>query len=151
VRVGVVLWQLDDGIACQIANTLLDLGYEVVSFLHNAKLPKDLDIVLVHGPLGSLVPIVNQLLILPPSQCPVFVLWMTEHLPDPSLPEWLRYPLSITRSRAERLAYNKSTEGEWKLNVRLRWITAKAHRFRYYGDLHWLNRQGIPFILAVGS
>lgn len=150
-RIGVVQWKLGDGIARQISNTLIDLGCDVVGFLYDAKLPKDLDIILAHGPLGSFVPLAKQLLFLPPSQRPVLVLWMTEHLPHPSLPEWLRRPISMVRSRVERLAFRKNTQGEWKLDSRLRWMTAKGHRFRYYGDLHWFRQQRIPFVLAVGS
>jgi hypothetical protein len=76
---------------------------------------------------------------------------MTEQLSNPAIPEWVHYWVSVMRSRTERLAYRQQASGEWRLDPRLRWLTTKALRFRYYGDLHWLRRQGVLSVLAVGS
>jgi hypothetical protein len=154
LRVGVVHWHIDhkgDGFTSLLSNTLKELGCETVDFLHNARLPKDLDAVLVDGPLDSLVPLANQLLAYPPSRRPIFVLLMTEQFPNPKLPEWMRYLGGIVRSRAGRLAFRQQHNGTWQIDPRLRWLTTKAHRLLYYGDLFWLKRQGILSILAVTS
>ena len=151
MRIGVVQWARSDGIAHGIANTLTRMGHEIVCFAHDAPLPQGVDIVIAHGPLGSLVPLGNQLQLVPRSRCPAFVLWLTEGFPNPSLPEWIRYPLAMVRSRAERQIFHQDAEGEWKLDSRWRRLAATASRFRYYGDLHWFRQQGIPFVLAVGS
>jgi hypothetical protein len=105
----------------------------------------------VHGPLGSLVPLANQLLKLPYYQCPVLALWMTEGLPRPTLPGWLLRPIGALRSSAERMAYREDAQDHWVLDARWRLLAAKACRFRYYGDIHWLDSARIPFLLAVGS
>lgn len=152
LHIGVVSWEKRDGIASLIVDTFGDLGFkEVIKFLHDAKLPYDLDVIVAYGPLGSLVPLVNQLLDIAPSLRPIFVLWMTEQLPNPNLPEWFRYAVGMVRSRMERLSFRKNDRGEWRLNPRLRWLTTRMHRFRYYGDLYWFTQQRIPFVLAVGS
>jgi len=107
LRVGVVYWQHGDGIASPISGILEELGCEVVNFLHDARLPEDLDVVLAYSPFGSLVPLANQLLACSPSRRPLFVLWQIEQLPNPHLPEWVRYVVGIIRSRAERLAFRR--------------------------------------------
>ncbi len=150
LRVAVVCEQPDE-IGTLISSVLAELGCEVINLRYEAKLPQVLDIVLVYGPFGSLVPLANQLLACPPSRRPLFVLWMTEQFPSPNLPEWVRYLGGIIRSRVERLAFRQRAQGEWQLDPRLRWLTTKAHRVRYYGDLYWLQRQGILSILAVAS
>jgi hypothetical protein len=151
LRVGVVYWQENDGIASEVSRSLEKLGIETIDFLHDARLPSGLDVVIARGPFDSLVPLANQLLACPGSQRPSFVLWMTEQFPNPNLPEWVRYWGGRLRSRAERLAFRQEAPGEWRVNPRWRWLTTKAHRFRYYGDLYWLQRQGILSVLPVGS
>ncbi|HID63395.1 MAG TPA: hypothetical protein EYP49_11745 [Anaerolineae bacterium] len=151
LRVGVADWRRDEEFGSRISSALGDLGCEVIHFLYNDRLPGGLDVVLSYGPWGSLVPLANQLLACPPSQRPLFALWMTEQLSNPAIPEWVHYLVSVIRSRAERVAFREQAPGEWLLNPRLRWLTTKALRFRYYGDLHWLCRQGVLSVLAVGS
>src|SRR5215510_12840996 len=101
LRVGVVYWQKNDGIASEVSHALEKLGIETNNFYHDTKLPSHLDVVITRGPFGSLVPLANQLLAYPASQRPSFVLWMSEQLPNPNLPEWLRYWGGLLRSRAE--------------------------------------------------
>ena len=152
LHIGVVSWTKNDGITSVIADSLNDLGCKKVTrFLYDARLPHDLDVIVVHGPLGSLVPLVNQLFDIAPSSRPVFVLWMTEQLPNPKFPEWFRYAVGTVRSRVERLSFRKDAQEEWRLDPRLRWVTTKMHRFRYYGDLYWLTQLGDCFVLASGS
>lgn len=151
LRVGVVYWQQNDGLGTQTCGILENLGHEAINFLYDAKLPQDLDVVFTYGPFGSLVPLANQLLACPPTKRPLFIWWITEQLPNPALPEWILYGGGRLRSRVERLAFRQRTIGEWQLKPRLRWLAAKAHRFRYYGDLHWLRRTGILSILVTGS
>ncbi|MCB0178338.1 MAG: hypothetical protein KDI62_08930, partial [Anaerolineae bacterium] len=151
MQVGLVQWQQGDGIGSQISSTLESLGHEAVKVSIDEKLPDSLDVVLAYGPFGSLVPVANQLQAYPPSQRPLFVLWMTEQFPNPELPEWVRSLGGNFRTQAERLAFRQSRPGEWEVNPRLRLLTTKAHRFRYYGDIFWLQRKGILSLLVIGS
>ena len=151
LRVGVVYWQDKDGIASEVSHALQKLGIETIDLYHDAKLPSDLDVVITRGPFGSLVPLTSQLLARPASQRPSFVLWMSEQLPNPNLPEWLRYWGGLLRSQAERWAFREVAPGEWQVKPLWRWLTTKGHRFRYYGDLYWLRRQGILSLLPVRS
>jgi hypothetical protein len=154
LRMGVVHWCQDDagdGIISLLSNTLAELGCETINFFYDVKLPNKLDVVFVCGPFDSLVPLVNPLLAYSPSQRPLLVLWMTEQFPNPDLSEWVRYFGGMLRSKIERLAFREQSPGEWQLNPRLRWLTTKAYRYRYYGDLYWLQREGILSILAIAS
>jgi hypothetical protein len=150
-RVGIVYWRADDGIAPLIAQIVEGLGHEAVGLSHQDRLPKELDMLLAYGPLGSLVPLANQLRALPPSQRPAFGLWMTEQLSNPALPEWMHHPLSGLRSNMERLAFRETEPGIWRPAPSLSWLGNKANRLRYYGDLHWMCRENILSVLAVGS
>jgi hypothetical protein len=153
LRVGVVHWYEDergDGIVSLLSRTLGELGCETINFFHDGKLPGNLDVVFVYGPFGSLVPLVNQLLACPSSQRPLLVFRMSEQLPNPDLPEWVRSGIGLIRSQAERSAFREQAPGQWQVTPLLRWATTKANRFRYYGDLHWLQRQGILSLLVIG-
>jgi len=150
LRTGFIYWQKGD-ITLGFSQLLEYLGCEVISFPFDARLPEDLDVVLAIGPYGSLVPLTNQLLACPISQRPAFIFLMSEQFPNPRLPEWLRYGVGMMRSRAERLAFHQRAPGDWRLRPWLSWLTAKATRFRYYGDLYWLHRQGILSVLGISS
>lgn len=151
LRVGVVYWQPGDGLARRRADKLKALGYEVIDFLYNARLPQHLDAVLAYGPLGSLAPLGRQLLACPLHQRPFFMLILTEQLPNPNLPEWVRYWLGRVRSKIERLAFKEQPEGVWQAASGWRWLISRAHRFRYYGDLFWLRQANALSVLAVWS
>jgi hypothetical protein len=151
LHVGVVFWKEGDGLALSISGTLEQLGCVVTNFVYDGRLPEEIDVILAYGPLNSLVPLTNQLLSCPASKRPPFALWLTEQLPNPALPEWIRYSLGVMRSQAERLAFREHAQGEWQLDQRLQWLVVKGHRLRYYGDLHTLYRLGILSVLAVGS
>ncbi|GAB4531028.1 MAG: hypothetical protein Kow0063_09820 [Anaerolineae bacterium] len=151
LHVGVVYWTEGDGVAILIDSTLKELGCKTTGFLYDERLPETLDMIISYGPWGSLVPLANQLLSLSRAQRPAFVLWLSEQLPNPELPGWIQYLGGAVRSQAERLAYHRNGQGHWHLVPHLRWLTTKAYRFRYYGDLFWLKRQGILSALATTS
>ena len=151
LRVGIVHWHQGDGLGSQTSRIVENLGHEAVNFLYDARLPQDLDVVFTYGPFDSLVPLANQLLACPMAKRPAFAWWITEQLPNPDLPEWILYWGGLLRSYVERAAFRQQTTGIWHLDPRWRWLTIKAHRFRYYGDLYWLQRRGILSLLVTGS
>ena len=151
LRVGVVYWDKQGSIISGISLALKYLGCEVINFPYAAKLPENLNVVFVCGPFGSLVPLVNQLVACPESERPSLVYIMTEQLPNPDLPEWLRYAGGLMRSWLERLAFQQQAQGDWRFHPQLSWLAAKGHRFRYYGDLYWLRREGLLSVLAIPS
>ncbi len=140
--VGVAYWQLDE-LAQLIAVNLEKFGCQVRLFEHT-QLPGDVDVVFAYGPLGSLTPLGMQLMACPVAERPLFALFLTEQLPNPHIPELLNYPMAVVRSYFERLVTRYPTTAWLRL-------TAKALRFRYYGDLHWLRRQGILSLLLLES
>lgn len=150
MRIGIVNWQLHDGIAQAISTSAEALGCETISFLHDADLPAHLDVVLTYGPLGSLVPLARHLTTLPPAKRPPLALWLTEQLPNPAIPEWIRYLVGRLRSTTERIYYDRATEAGGPARY-LTWLTKGGRRFRYYGDLYWLRQERLLSVLATTS
>ena len=151
IKVGIACWDEDDEIGEMILDAFIDLGYSTKKLLHDSITFEQLDVVLAYGPFGSLVPIANQLLAVPSPQRPLFVLWMTEQFANPNIPEGIRYWGGIFRSYAERQSYHQLENGTWIQYPKSQWITNKFHRYRYYGDLFWLQQKGILSILAIAS
>ncbi len=150
IRIGILFWEEGDGIAENICDTLARFGCRVDRFLHNAALPADRDLVIAHGPLGSLVPLARQLEAMPVNARPDFALLLTEQLPDPGWPEWLRVTLGTLRSRLERRAYYRKS-GAWLPRPGWEWILTRGHRFRYLGDLLWFQKSGILSLVSIPS
>jgi hypothetical protein len=150
-RVGVLHWRRSDGVSDLFVDVIGRLGCDPVSVLHGEALPNGLDAIFVHGPQGSLVPLANQLAACPPAERPRLALLLTEQLPDPALPEWLRRGGGALRSRFGRLIHRKVAPGVWQIPPALRSMPSRATRFRYYGDLFWLQDSGLLDVLAVGS
>ncbi len=151
LRIGVICWGDCGGLISMVGSSLVRAGCEVSFFQYDEKLDRTLDVVMAFGPFGSLVPVANQLLAWPPYQRPLFVLWMTEQFPDPTLPKWVHDTGGIARSYAERLAYKSR---DWRVSqpaALLQLIKTKGLRYRYYGDIQWLRRTGVLSMLVVGS
>lgn len=151
MQIGLAFYKTQDHLAVSISDILSKLGHEVIAFEYSETIPQGLDVIFTYGPFGSLAPLGKQLIALPKDKRPFFILWMTEQLANPMIPEWFHYPFSIIRSKIEQYSYKKERNGSWALKPRMRWGTKHAHRFRYYGDLHWLQKAGVLSVLAVGS
>lgn len=152
LRVGVVQWSQNGGVSSMIVDALREVGYpHVTLFGFDAPLPPALDVVVVCGPLGSLVPLVNQIMAQKRDRRPVVALWMTEQFPHPDLPRWFLRAVGTMRSWAERALYRKNGRHQWEVRRYGRWLTNRLHRYRYYGDLYWLAGLDTPFVLATGS
>ena len=149
--VGVFYWTEDHGITRLTSNTLRELGCRVVDFYINENLPNDLDIVFVLGPFGSMVPIIKQLIARTSTKHPFLIFQHTEPFPNPALSEWIRYPVALLRSKLERRTFRRVDNARWVKIPHLEWMTSKAFRYRYYGDLYWIKQSGIPYLLSVDS
>lgn len=152
-RIGVALPLRDRNVqmARDVVRSVAGLGHAAVEFADDSPLPSDLDLVIVIGPLASLVPLANQLIATPIDRRPPLALIHTEQLPNPDLPEWFRRGLGRLRSRAERAIYREDALGQWRASQGPQRILARAYRYRYYGDLFWLREEGILTVLAVWS
>lgn len=147
-NVSVLFWQSSDGFGSLIADQIATLGFNVENFLFDAPLPENTDLVFAYAPFNSLYPVAKRLSSLKGLQKPNLVLWMTEPLPNPAQGEWMWRVFGEFRSLMERWSYDLSSK---PLRTLLNWVNRKAYRYRYYGDLHWLQRQGLLLTLAVTS
>lgn len=148
--IGISWWSQWDEIGNSIATKLVDMGHNVLTFQYGKKIP-DVDIIFTYGPWDSLTPIINQLAAISPHERPMFILWLTEQLPNPDLPEWLRYSVSTLRIKMERAGYFCNKAVEWKIRSGAKRILNKGSRFRYYGELQWLKKAGILTLLVTPS
>lgn len=151
LKIGVVFWEPGEGLAGEASRSFSELGHEVTEFLSQGKLPENLDVIFAYGPFGSLVPLANQLLEIPKNVRPIFIFWQIEPLPNPNFPKRLAVLLAMLRSKAERLAFERNVENEWQLMSRRGWMTTRGFRFRYCGDLLWMQSEGILTLLVSGS
>lgn len=151
LRFGVFCWDETDEIGEMILGSLTDLGFTSIKCITETLINENLDVIIVYGPFGSLVPIANNVLAIPPADRPILVLWMTEQFANPKIPEWIRYSTSAIRSRLERWAFYEEEKRTWVQKPNLFWVTERFHRYRYYGDLYWLQKEGLLSILAIAS
>lgn len=151
MRLGVISWEPGDGLAREAAESFRKLGHETVDVLFDDMLPEGLDAIFSYGPFGSLVPLANQLAAMPHDERPALIFWLTEQLPNPLLPKLLVALAGRARSRFERSAYRRNDAGLWRLRPGWESLTTKAHRFRYCGDLLWMQEAGVLTLLVLGS
>jgi len=151
-RIGIVDWSRGDGVALLHTRIVRNLGYEPAIFYFEEKLPDTLTAILLYGPWGSMVPLINQLRAIPPETRPRLIWWLTEQMPNPAFPEWLRYWGGYLRNLMERSAYHPRMDGSWKKRESIgNLLTSKALRFRYYGDLYWLRNANIRTLIIQAS
>jgi hypothetical protein len=151
MRLGVISWEPGDGLAREAAKSFRQLGHVTVDIWFEDILPEGLDAVFSYGPFGSLVPLANQLVAIPQDDRPALIFWLTEQLPNPLLPKSLVALAGRARSRLERYAYRQNDAGLWRLRPGWASLTRKANRFRYCGDLLWMQEAGILTLLVLGS
>lgn len=151
-RVGVVAWQTFDGIAEAIGDELATLGYQPVLVSSASPLPRNLDVVLSHGPHGHFLAIASQMAHQSPRDRPIFAHWNTEGMPDLRIAWPLMHSLATMRSRLSML---NAPGSRWerkleKLQI-LSWLNARMHRFRYLGDYDYAYRKGWIDVFADSS
>ncbi len=151
VQVGIVYFKPRDPTLKQLGQAVERLGCRAVPFQHIGPLPAGLDVVIAIGPFGSLVPVARQIMALPEENRPAFVLNMTEQFPNPKIPDWALYPSGVLRSLVDRVVYRQQASGNWEPLPGLSSLLKFAHRYRYFGDLLWLRRQGILTVLTLSS
>ena len=148
---GVVEWELNEELAIASEENLKALGADAVRIPFNQKIPDGLALLTVHGPYRSLAPLATQLLEYGSRPRPGLILTLTEQLPAPWIPEWIKLGASRLRAAAERIANRPDLHGTWSSNPRWAWLTGRAHRFLYYGELCWLRETGLLSALVVSS
>jgi hypothetical protein len=152
MRIGIPYWSEGDGVALLHTQILKDLGYEPADFIFDQKIPESMAAIFLYGPWGSMAPMIKQLLSLPAETRPKLIWWLTEQLPNPAWPEWLRYWGGYLRCQMERAAYRAQPDGSWAVRRYFgRMLSSKALRFRYFGDLYWLRRAGIDTLIIQSS
>jgi hypothetical protein len=106
--------------------------------------------VLGYGPYTlsqSMIPAVRRVLEIPLPQRPLFAWWLTENPPDSRWPSVLINLASRLRIHLDRVLEPYRTI----LPNFFRSALFRGHRLRVYGELRWVQQQGVLDVLAVTS
>jgi hypothetical protein len=133
-----------------IIDELRAMGHEPVPFETHEPVPRESDMLLVNGPHGSFVP-VGRLYAELPRPRPKLVIWQKEQMWNPGIPAPLGRAVSHARAAFEQIAWYRDADGSWRLRAGTAALEAKAVRFRYFGELAWLERSGFTHTLATPS
>jgi hypothetical protein len=151
-RVGIVAWQTSDGIAEAIGDELATLGHQPVLVSSALPFPRNLDVIISHGPHGHFLAIASQMAHRSHGDRPIFAHWNTEGLPDLRIAWPLMHSLATMRSRLGMLNAPGSWWGRKLEELRMRsWFDARMHRFRYLGDYDYAYRKGWIDVFADSS
>ncbi|MEM7130827.1 MAG: glycosyltransferase [Chloroflexota bacterium] len=150
LSIGVASWETS-GVTAMIAETFAKLGCQVQNFHPDEALPSALDAVFIFGPDGSIVPLVDRLLAVPTGERPILAFQHAEQLPNPKLPEALVQPVSQLRSGIERALVRRQQMSDAPWVSTLKKMVSPGTRFRYCGDLRWLHKTGLSYVLAIAS
>ncbi len=144
--IGVVHWGAHDELAEAVTECFSALGRPAQPVAPTVAGRSGVDLVFTMGPFGPILPWVQQ----PSSHAPQLVIWHTEQFWNPHLPTRIGRGMSWLRSTAERRsAALDPTSG--LVQSAVGFLKGKGHRFRYFGDLMWLQRIGVLHTLATPS
>lgn len=150
LRVASLVWHLPSEIHENQGAVVSALGHAHRFLRHDETLPADLDVVLVQGPYGSLLPLALQLREGPATARPVLVYWYQQNL-DLATAPWIRDLLVPVFSDLQR----HDGAGNWpsRLLGRLlpRRLLERGGRLRGVGDILWLHRNGLLDVLGLSS
>lgn len=150
LKVGSLVWHLPSEIHEIQGEVIAGLGHAHCYVHHDAVLPPDLDLLLIQGPYGSLLPMALQLRERPPAERPVLVYWYQQNL-DLATPLWIRRFLIPVFSDLQR----HDGWGRWPSRLLSRVLPQRlldrGGRLRGIGDLLWLHRNGLLDVLGLSS
>lgn len=146
MKVANLTWDLSSQLHQLQTEAVRSLGYRASLIRYDAPIPADVDILLVTGPYGSVVPPVQQLKRMPPERRPVLAFWFEESL-DMRRPEFIRRGGAIYFSELYR------QNGAFNPLRRLgpAFLTSRGSRLGFLGDLLWLHRAKMLDVLALSS
>lgn len=150
LRVGSLVWQLPSELHENQAAVIAGLGHEHRFVFADQVLPRDLDLLFIQGPYGSILKVGRELRDLPPQERPVMVYWFQQNL-DLATPRWLHDPLVPVFSELQR------HDGWGGLRTRIlsrllpASLLARGQRLRSFGGILWLHTTGLLDVLGLSS
>ncbi|MEM7333019.1 MAG: glycosyltransferase [Chloroflexota bacterium] len=143
LRVAVVCWKPDDGIALVIGDELRNLGYKLSFIDPNHKQIADVDFIFSFGPYGRFLKVPQLYSQVPPQDRPIMIHWNTEGIPDLRMPWSLVRFLSKLRSKYERLVESeRSFLGKLLRQRPLSLLRTRFIRYLYVGDYYYAYNNG---------
>jgi hypothetical protein len=144
--VGVVHWGVRDELAEAVTECFGALGHPVSRISPTMAGRGEVDVLFTMGPFGPITPWFSQGSL----SSPQLVVWHTEQFWDPRFPIGIGRWLSRMRSTWERRAMSSGLRLSF-IQPLMELLKDKGHRFRYFGDLMWLQQIGALHALATPS
>jgi len=132
------------------ANAIRNLGYKSRFFYLNEPIPPDTKIVLVQGPYGTLLPLINQLVNCTAEHRPIMVYWFQQSLMLPR-PEWVRRLFARSFSDLHRYHREAGAVGQLLEILSPDFANTKGRRLSFLGDILWLHRHSLLDVLVLSS
>ncbi len=145
-----LVWSLPSELHELQADIIEKLGYQHHFLMFDQVIPANLDIVLVQGPYGSLLPLARQLVDYPPEHRPVLAYWFQQSL-DLRPPQWIRRHLVQIFSELHQYHQEGGKAGYLLNDLFPTVLKSKGNRFGFLGDIICLQRHGILDLLALSS
>lgn len=148
LTVGGVVWELPSQLHEVQAEAVQKLGYAHRYVFVQEPLPRDLDILLIQGPYGSMLPLFRQVAARKAAGRPAVAYWFQQSL---SLirPEWL---CELAAGAFSDLRSGLGDGVGYRALDRIAGpLLNKGSRLRFLGDILWLSRHGLVEVLALSS
>lgn len=152
LRVAVVCWNPDDGIAQVIGDEIRNLGYDLSFIAPQDKHTADVDFIFSFGPYGRFLDVPRLYATVDEKERPTFIHWNTEGVPDLRIPWPIVRFLSHLRSKYEHLTETKSSWMGRLLKKRpFSFIKTRFIRYLYVGDYYYAYKKGWLNVFADSS
>ena len=152
LRVAVICWKPDDGIAKVIGDELKNLGYALSFIDPKSTQTVDVDFIFSFGPYGRFLDTPKLYSKLDKSNRPIFIHWNTEGIPDLRIPWPLVRFLSNIRSKYEYLTESKtSSVGRLLTKWPFSFVKTRFIRYLYVGDYYFAYKKGWLDVFADSS
>lgn len=151
-RVALVKWAEHDGLTEAFYRELVQLGFEVTTFLYCDQIPETAELLFSFGPYGRWMSLVRQVGQRKARSALKFVHWNTENPPDLRIPWNLQSGLGKWRASFDRL-YDSPGNGTRRLlnSFPLSVLNRKMLKFRYLGEYRYAFSGGYLDELAFSS
>ncbi len=151
-RVAVVRWSDPDENTAAICYELKKLGYQTRSFMYDAPVPQDVNVVFTFAPYGRFQHIPQQISQMAAGKRPLLIHWNFESIPNINIPWAILSALSGIRSGIDRMS---DRNGRWARaitrNALFLRLNTKMYKLRYVGDYLHAHKNGSLNLLCDSS
>jgi len=144
-----LVWSKNSDLHIAQGKAIHQLGYPHCFFLYDAPIPDEVDIILIQGPYGSLLPFIKKFIDISENERPILIYWFQQSLYIP-MSLWMLYFLGFIYSDMFNYFQNNFFTRTLK-NISNRIKPHGGARYTFFGDIIWLKMNNLIDILATTS